>query len=351
MSAMRRHRLVVVLATFAAILTSSPAAGAVVPPAAQAAPDQEGVSFTAWWRTLYDGTEPEQAMANIADTGAEWVSILATWYQPTYTSTNIAATRATPTDAGVVHMIRHAHTLGLEVMLKPHVDLFNDPAHWRGQIGTTWGRRSPKWDQWFQEYRRFIFHYAALAEREGVEQLSVGCELSGTVRRTQQWRGVIAGIRNRFSGTLVYASTAGAETTRIQWWDSLDLIGVDAYYELTDSNDPTVAELEAGWAPWLEDLAALSTRWGGKPIIFTEIGYRSIDGANQAPWDWQRTGTVDLQEQADCYEAALATVWDEPWFAGMFWWDWSAVPSIGGLTDDGYTPFDKPAEDVLRAWY
>ncbi len=27
---------------------------------------------------------------------------------------------------------------------------------------------------------------------------------------------------------------------------------------------------------------------GDKPILFTEVGYRSIDGANRWPWDWQR---------------------------------------------------------------
>jgi len=48
-------------------------------------------------------------------------------------------------------------------------------------------------------------------------------------------------------------------------------------------------------------------------IHFTEIGYRSIDGANKAPWDWQISGTVDLQEQADCYQAVFEVFWDRPW--------------------------------------
>jgi hypothetical protein len=72
------------------------------------------------------------------------------------------------------------------------------------------------------------------------------------------------------------------------------------------------------------------------------------------PTTWYQptiTSAVDLQEQADCYQAAFAAVSDEPWFAGMFWWDWSSDPTVGGALDDGYAPFGKPAEDVLRAWY
>ena len=45
------------------------------------------------------------------------------------------------------------------------------------------------------------------------------------------------------------------------------------------------------------------------------------------------------------------SVWDEPRFAGIYWWDWSAAPGVGGSQDTGFTPFEKPAEQVLRSWY
>ena len=99
-------------------------------------------------------------------------------------------------------------------------------------------------------------------------------------------------------------------------------------------------------------MADLSARWDGKPILFTEIGYRSLDGGNQNLWaPWMLDRPVDLGEQADCYLAAFESAWDEPWFAGMYWWDWSADPDVGGSRDGGFTPFGKPAEGVLRSWY
>jgi hypothetical protein len=318
--------------------------------AGQGYPKEAGIAFTAWWWTLYKGDAPERAMANLADSGAEWVSILTTWYQYDYRSTRIYPTRNSPRDPGIVHMIRTAHRLGLKVMLKPHVDLAHDPEHWRGDIGTGWRGGRRKWDRWFGSYQRFIWHEAGLAQANGVEQFSVGCELEGTSARSKRWRKVIVGVRERFSGTIVYASNWGGEETGLNWWDAVDLIGVDAYQPLSDENDPSVEDLVTAWSSYVDELADLSDRWN-KPIVFTEIGYRSIDGAARWPWDWQRTASIDLQEQSDCYEAAFEAVWDQPWFGGLFWWDWSADPGYGGPQNDDYTPFGKPAEDVLRTWY
>ena len=64
----------------------------------------------------------------------------------------------------------------------------------------------------------------------------------------------------------------------------------------------------------------------GKPFIFTEIGYRSGDGANRAPWDWGASLAADPAEQADCY-AAMYDVWsrEASWMKGPFWWAWDVA--------------------------
>ena len=86
-----------------------------------------------------------------------------------------------------------------------------------------------------------------------------------------------------------------------------------------------------------------------KPVIFTEIGYRSADGTNRAPWDWQATMGPDPGEQADCY-AAMYEVWshETSWMKGPFWWSWNVPAPQPGDTD--YNPRGKPAEDILRQW-
>jgi hypothetical protein len=60
---------------------------------------------------------------------------------------------------------------------------------------------------------------------------------------------------------------------------------------------------------------------------------------------------VDLQEQADCYQAVLETFWGKSWFTGIYWWNWDTDPNKGGAGDADYTPHDKPAEEVLKSYY
>ncbi len=308
---------------------------------------QKGMSYATWWSGNYSSPDADLALERLADTGANWISLIVTQYQEDISSTAIYTTTATPTDTDLIHAIEKAHDLGIQVMLKPHVDLWDDPSHWRGQIGI--GFSGSDWTAWFSSYQTFILHYAQLAQTHNVEQFSVGCELSGTEHRETAWRSVISEIRLVFSGPLTYAANHGDETS-LPWWDALDLIGVDAYYPLTNKNNPTVAELKTAWSPYITTLAALSVSQN-KPIIFTEIGYRSQDGTNQHPWDWQVSGTVDLQEQADAYQAVFESIFDQPWFDGIFWWSWDTDPYQGGPCDDGYSIYDKPAEDILRSWY
>jgi hypothetical protein len=308
---------------------------------------QKGISYASWWPGLYSDPDADLALANLADTGANWISLIVTQYQDTLTSTIIYPTPGTPTDADLIHVITQAHSLGLKVMLKPHVDIASDPNLWRSYIGQ--GFTETEWNAWFASYQDFINHYAQLAQIYGVEQFCVGTELGVSQSRATDWREVIAGVRSNYNGPLTYAANHGDETS-ISWWDAVDYIGVDAYYALASENDPTVAELKAAWQPHISTLETLASTWN-KPIIFTEIGYRSQDGASQHPWDAQISGTVDLQEQADAYQATFESVFDQSWFAGMYWWAWETDLFQGGPCDDDYTPYDKPAEDVLRAWY
>jgi uncharacterized protein (TIGR03437 family) len=86
-----------------------------------------------------------------------------------------------------------------------------------------------------------------------------------------------------------------------------------------------------------------------KPIIFTEIGYKSSAGANTEPWNFSHVGVFDPTEQRNCIDAAF-TVWSQwsSWMKGFFWWAWP-VPAPQPFDTD-YNPRGKPAGDLLRAW-
>lgn len=320
--------------------------------AQEPAPKQEGIAYVSWWFDQYASTSSDESLAKLEDTGAEWISILATWYQDTVTSTEIYShAEKTPTDAGVIHAIQTAHNLGLKVMLKPHLDLFADPTHWRGQIGEQFTTEA-EWEAWFESYQAFINHYAQIAADNNVEQFCIGTELDGTAVEELRWRELITGtggIKSVYEGPLVYAANH-TYTNTVMFWDALDYIGIDAYYVLADSPTATLNDFKLGWTKPISFLANLADEWD-KDIIFTEIGYRSIDGAGMAPWAYEGNPPIDLQEQADLYQAFFETVYQEPWFAGVFWWSWDTNPMQGGPCDRGYTPLDKPAETVLRQYF
>lgn len=175
-------------------------------------------------------------------------------------------------------------------------------------------------------------------------------------------------MRTRFSKNITYAANWDSYSTfaplpqyAVEFWDALDYIGVDAYFPLTDSYDPPVEQLLGAWSHaasgwwgtgrnWTNELHSTYTQTG-KEIIFTEIGYCSQNGTNTQPWNWNISPTLDLQEQADCYQAALEVFKDKAWFTGWFWWNWETDPNAGGPTDRHYTPQNKPAQDVLNQYY
>ena len=288
----------------------------------------------------------------LAATKASWAGVLTTWYQANATATSISAdSNRTPTDQAVIFAINELHAKGLKVMLKPHVD--SEDGAWRGTFQPT------DVDAWFKSFTAFILHYAQLAQDQNVELLCFGTEyvqLSGGANQAR-WDAVIAAIRQVYTGKLVYAANAtftGDEFTSVSFWDKVDLLGIDGYFPLTNHADPTLAELVAAWRnnEFGEDLVATVQNFADahqKPLIFTELGYKSVAGANTQPFNFTFPGSFDLTEQQNCY-TAFYTVWapENSWMLGIFWWAWPVPPPAANDTD--YNPRAKPAENVLKTF-
>lgn len=312
---------------------------------------QRGVAYTAKQNGAYRSLDSDKSLDMLFATGANYVSILVTWYQYDYQSTDIHPTSDTPSDAELAHVVDYAHLHGVRVLLKPQLDFSSDPMHWRGQIDFS---NAGAWQDWFDSYRRFILYYAAFAQQHGVEELSVGTELESASRFSLQWRAIIRSVRAVYSGLLTYSANHSGEEVSIAFWNDLDFIGVNNFYHLTNYSNPTVSQLVEGWKWPIIQLQRLHDRFPRQPIIFTEVGYPSLDRANIWPWNWNRPASISLEEQARCYEALFRVWWqnpDRPWFRGLFIWNWLASPNQGGTSNGDYTPHGKPAEDVLRAWF
>ncbi len=253
------------------------------------------------------------------------------------------------TDVGLATTARLARAQGIETLLKPHIWV---GGKFRGDIAMT---SEKDWRAWFDSYREFILHYARFAEEHGIQVLCVGTELHRTVvEKPQEWRQLIAAIRQVYSGKLTYAGNWYREFEEVPFWDDLDYIGIQAYFPLQDTNGSTVEALRAGWKEPLDRIRRLSARFG-KPVLITEIGYRSVGHAARKPWEWPEHGEaapVDLETQRNCYQAFFDEVWPEPWLAGVYWWKWSPTTLETGAADNtGFSPQFKPAREVLKTHF
>lgn len=264
-------------------------------------------------------------------------------------------------DEGLAATARLARAAGIETLLKPHLWLHQPkPGQWLDAIAM---RSEEDWRRWFADYRAFLLHYAALAEREGMAALAVGTELhQAAVLREADWRALVADVRRVYRGRLTYCANWYREFEEVRFWDALDFIGIQAYFPLTERERPGLAELEHGWQKHLPAIEAAARRWG-KPVVFTEIGYKSTPDGAIRPWEWPNDGEPPAEDpvtQARAYEAFFRVFWHRPWFAGAYFWKWYPLSPPQGehsgpnrrrrLTGD-FTPQGKPAEQVMARWY
>jgi Glycoside Hydrolase Family 113 len=251
----------------------------------------------------------------------------------------------------LVSEIENLHRAGFKVMLKPHIWVGGhnlDSDNWRNKIDF----EDPlERKEWFSSYGEFIISEAELAEETGVEILVIGTELVGMCKFTKEWKKLIGKVRDKYSGKLTYAAE-GMNAKKIEFWDSLDYIGIDAYFPLSEKSNPTLKELVSGWKKIEPEIRDLSEKYD-KKVIFTEIGYKSVEGTAIKPWEWNKKGRVSQEEQALAFEATSIAFKDKPYLAGVFIWKYFTDMNSyeRGNNLKGFTPYGKKAEGVISGWF
>ena len=311
-------------------------------------PVQKGMCYATWEKDTFASQYSDLSLEKLSNLGVEYISLIVTRYQDSTSSTEIKITEQTPSDESIKHVIKTAHKLGIKVMLKPHIDLIDkyDGTYCRSDIGFS---NEKDWQTWFKSYKNFILHYAKIAEKLNVEIFCVGTELEFTTQRTDLWRNVISQVKDDYKGKLVYAANWD-EYPKVEFWQDLDFVGIDAYFPLSYDTNPSLEDLKKGWEKWKSEIEVFQARVN-KPVIFTEIGYSSSAIAPSAPWQVVTSGNSDPDIQAKCYQAFFETVWPSMWLAGVYWWKWDTNTKAGGASNRQFTPQNKPAERVLEANY
>ncbi len=304
---------------------------------------QKGVVYTSWGKAELGTDASDRTLEHLYKIGIRHLGIMIVWYQDSIEENTIFPdAKDTPEDQALAHAINQAHRLGMKVMLKPHVDIRTD--EWRGDIIPS--------QEWFTSYKTYVIYYARLAARYNVELFSIGTELGNTTLPKWQhcWEGLIAELRQIYPGYLTYSANWDEYNT-VGFWNKLDFVGIDAYFPLTNANDPTKEELIAAWDKHMAKIDSwLKETKLNKPVVFNEIGYCSADGTNTQPWAVLSNlsqAFIDQEEQAHCLEAMLRASSAYSWFKGFYWWNYFPQERWSPL---GYTIRGKEAEETLTKW-
>jgi hypothetical protein len=286
-------------------------------------------------------------LREIAGVGANWVSLNFSLQCETVQSETIEYPMGRDAQWAICEQaIDQAHRRGMRVLLFP-ITLLADatgPNEWRGRLDP------PDRALWHANYRATLAALAEQAERWGVEALSIGSEFASLEGDRDEWLRTIAAVREVYSGLLVYSANWD-HYEPVTFWDALDAIAISGYYELSRETDPSLETLVAAWGVVRGRIEAWRHASGldGKPLVFSEIGYPSLDGGNMYPWDYTRKAPADAAEQALCYRAFIAAWSDSPALRGVFFYNW--WHNIHDPAENSYSPRGRPAEAVMREWF
>jgi len=210
---------------------------------------------------------------------------------------------------------------------------------------------------WKKSYRDFILRYAEIAEQANAEMFCVGVEFSRlSVEKPEFWKKIIQEVRNIYSGKITYAANWYNEFEKVNFWEDLDFIGIQAYFPLTENEYPSVRQISKGWNKYLPVIESTHKKYNRK-IIFTEMGYKSTANSAIKPWEWiENSSAIDntfsAETQANCYKAFFKTVWKKKWFAGVHIWQLrSDFVANNEKSNLDFTPQGKPAAGIIAAGF
>lgn len=253
---------------------------------------------------------------------------------------------------GILETIRLAKANQLKILLKPHVWITGS---WVGALDFS---TEEEWIQWEKGYLSYIRHFAKIAQDQNVDLFCIGTELKVSIqKRAPFWKNLIKHVKSIYTGKLVYAANWD-EYHLVPFWDDLDYIGVDAYFPLLDANTPDVNELVKQWQPTVKKLHKQSEKYG-KPILFCEFGYLSLDGCAHNTWELEKkrtTTSINQVGQANALQALFQTFWEKDWWHGGFLWKWYSDPTQQAQKNPifhagDYTPQGKKSALILKHWF
>ena len=344
-----------------------------------------GIEFQPSYRPSWSYYAP-QAFANTQALGSNLAVLTPTW---TYTSVSPLRFATTPgqdplwIDSAI--MVSQARALGLNIAIFPspnftaNLDASTPPS-------TSFWLNAPRdaqwWQTWFTRYRAFAINYADLAAQTGAQTLILGGDwvkpaMPGGILpdgnssnvpadAEAQWKAIIADVRSHFKGQIFWAmpftpSSVGAPLNFLQDVDGIYLLWSAS---LSSSQTATKGDYANEVGRLLDNEVAPLASLLNKPLILA-VNYPSASGAANGCvpdgagkcLDWNalnrpnadiNAASLNLQTQADIYEAVLTAINSRSWVSGIISRGYYMPVA---LQDKSSSIHSKPAADILWYWF
>ena len=344
-----------------------------------------GIEFQPTYRPNWSYYAP-QAFANTQALGSNMAVLTPSW---TFTNNSplqlVTVPGQDPLWIDSAIMVSQARAMGLNVAIFPtpnfpaNLDSTTPPS---ASFWLNAPRDAQWWQTWFTRYRAFAVNYADLASQTGAQTLILGGDWirpatpggtlpdgnpSGVPADVEtQWKAIIADVRSHFKGQIFWALpyTPSNMNTPLSFLQDVDGIYLLWSAPLASNQTSTKADYAAEAGRLLDNEVAPLASILNKPLILA-VKYPSAAGAASgcvpdgagACLDWDalnrpnldiNAASLNLQTQADIYEAILTAVNTRTWVSGFISRGYYMPVA---LQDKSSSIHSKPAADILWYWF
>lgn len=248
-------------------------------------------------------------------------------------------------------LIEYSTSKGLKIYLRPLINN-NDNSSRKENIPADL-------DEWFSQYSKILKDITKKYSEKKFD-LYLSSELDNLLlAHPERFEKLAYEIKELgFTGNLIHSIIFNydLDTTKIKLLNNLpiDIIGIDFYVSMTNpklNDDQKYHEYKY----YLEKIFKTAK----KPVIFTELGYRSIPDGNIMPWSHQQKNLpTDYKLQEKSYRNFLKALTSKEFNndknLGIYFWisdmnDYSSdILLPEDSRQDGYSFFNKPTEEVVK---
>ena len=141
---------------------------------------------------------------------------------------------------GIISCSVKAQSLGLQVMIKPHIWIVRG-----GYTGSMSFDSPQKRKAWNRQYIDYITRFAALADSLGHKSFCLATEMESMWQESPgDFQELIRAVRAVFHGKITYAANWD-EYKRVPFWKQLDYVGVDGYFPVSEEETPFIDTISA----------------------------------------------------------------------------------------------------------